>query len=133
MPKPMKSLTLVLLVILTTSVLHAAAQTSNTKPAVVNAESTDERKAWNDLKQRFTTHSNFISGNLWALIHTYESRTEMEQSLKLFEAIGLALTSDNPASLKKFDGPQGFKSQLLKFMNSREDTVSGFAAVVLAI
>jgi HEAT repeat protein len=130
----MKSLTLVFLIIFsTTSLVSAAQQTSSNKSASVNAESSAERKAWDDLKQRFTTNSNYISGNVWALIHTYESKTEMEQSLKLLESIGIALASNDPASMKKFDGPEGFKSQLLKFMNSKDDTASGFAAVILAI
>jgi HEAT repeat protein len=57
----------------------------------------------------------------------------MEQSLKLFESISITLASHDASSIRRFDGPAGFKSQLLQLMKSKDDTVSGFAAIVLAI
>ncbi|MEP6818982.1 MAG: HEAT repeat domain-containing protein [bacterium] len=112
-------------------VVDAGQQTS--KPAGVSEASATERKTWDALKERFTKYSNYMSGNIWSLIHTYESQAEMEQSLKLFESIMVSLASDDPATLKRFDGPKGYKSQLVQFMNSKDDTVSGFAAFLLAI
>jgi HEAT repeat protein len=130
----MKLASVVLSIILAaTGVSHSRQQTSKGKRTVVSNPSSEERRAWNDLKDRFTKYSNFLSGNIWALIHTYRSKAEMERSLHLFEAIAIALASDDPASLKKFGGPNGFKSQLVRLMKSRDDTVSGFAAIVLAI
>lgn len=128
----MKRAFVVLSIMLAASgVVDAGQQTS--KSAVVSEQPAAERKDWDALKQRFTKYSNYLSGNLWSLIHTYESQAEMERSLQLFESIAQAVASDDPATMKKFDGPNGFKSQLLQFMNSKDDTVSGFAAIVLAI
>src|SRR6266849_4864902 len=116
-----------------TNVLYAGQQTLKHKPNGVKHASENQRKSWDDLRKRFVHYSEFISGQLWSLIHTYESEAEMKQSLKLFESVSVALASNNPSSIRKFDGPMGFKSQLLQFMKSKDDTVSGFAATILAI
>jgi len=128
----MKRAFVVLSIMVAASGVVDAGQQSS-KPALVSEQTAAERKNWDTLKQRFTKYSGYISGNLWSLIHTYESQAEMEQSLQLFESIAQALASDDPATMKKFDGPQGFKSQLAQFMNSKDGTVSGFAAFVLSI
>lgn len=85
------------------------------------------------LKQRFTKYSDFLSGNAWALIHTSGSPNEVKQSLDLIKSIGVAVAGSDPAALKSFDGPAGFKNQLLKLMKSDDDAVAAFAVGLLAV
>lgn len=130
----MKRAVVILSIILTaTATYNAGQRRPKGKPGTVSTASESDRKAWSKMRERFTKYSDFLSGHIWALIHVYESRSEMEQSLKLFESLSMAFASDDPASMKKFDGPGGFKSQLSQTLNSRDGTVSGFAAIVLAI
>src|SRR6185436_6295870 len=121
------------IVLTLTSVLYGGQESSKSKQASSKPGSETQQKGWTVLQKRFTDYSGFMSGQLWALIHTSESEAEMEESLKLFESISITLASDDPSSLSRFEGLAGFKSQLLRLMNSKDDTVSGFAAIVLAI
>lgn len=130
----MKRILLALSIILAaTSLLHANEQNRGGRKPITTEVSQTEKEEWENLKSRFTKYSPYFSGLAWSLIHTYESKSEMERSLALLETIGFALASENPVSLRKFNGPQGFKQKLARLMNSKDQTVSGFAASMLAI
>jgi HEAT repeat protein len=129
-----KGASVVLGILLAVTPLSFAGQrTPKSKKANITSASLAEQESWNNMKLRLAQYDNFLSGNLWSLIHSYSSKDEMERSLKLFESIALTLTQKDPASIRKFDGPDGFKSQLVQMMNSSDDTVSGFAASLLAV
>lgn len=95
--------------------------------------SVTEKEEWTKLKKSFLKNHSLLSGLTWRLIHAYESREEMDRALKLFERVAIALTSNNPATLNKFNGPNGLKQQLVNLMDSKDGTVSGFAARLLAM
>jgi len=119
------------MVLAATTVLYAQHR-GGRKPISTEVVQT-EVEEWENLKRRFTKYLPYFSGLTWSLIHTYESKSEMERSLALLEPIGLALASEDPASVRKFNGPQGYKQKLVRLMSSKDQTVSGFAASMLAI
>ena len=100
---------------------------------VSNVTTLAEKEEWEKLKKHYLENFPLLSGLSWRLIHTYESREEMDRALKLFEKIAVALASNNPATIHKFNGPNGLKRQLVALMDSKDGTVSGFAARMLAI
>ena len=51
----------------------------------------------------------------------------------LFEEISLSIANKDPATLKKFNGPHGYKERLTRLMGSSDQTVCGFAANLLAL
>ena len=100
---------------------------------VVVAISETEREEWQRIRQRFKEHWPRMSGWMWSLIHSYASKTEMEGALRLFEEVALAIANKDPATIRKFNGPLGYKERLTKLMGSNDQTVSGFAASLLAV
>ena len=92
-----------------------------------------EKEEWDYVKRRFNDHWPRMSGLTWSLIHTYESKSELDRAMNLFEEITLTLTSNNPSAIRKFKGPLGLKEKLNRLMKSKDQTVSGFAAYMLAI
>lgn len=102
------------------------------EPAVV-AISETERTEWQRIKQRFKEHWPRTSGWIWTLIHSYASKTEMEGALRLFEEVALSVANEDPATLRKFHGSPGYKERLTTLMGSNDQTVSGFAANLLAV
>jgi HEAT repeat protein len=129
----MKSFVIVLAIILAIATVPQinAQNVDKQRPAVLQVSQT-EKQEWETLQTRFKNHWPRLSGMLWGLIHTYESKSEMERSLNLFQSIALTIASKDPASIRKFNGPQGFKQQLVGLMGSEDDTVSSFAALLLA-
>jgi HEAT repeat protein len=103
------------------------------KPKVQSESAQTEKEEWDYLKRRFTDHWPRMSGLTWSLIHNYESKSELDRAMKLFEEIALALAVNNPATIRKFKGPLGLKEKLNRLMGSKDQTISGFAAYMLAI
>lgn len=120
-------------VLLATGVLSANVQNRRPRKPVVISVSLSEKEEWEKIKRRYAEYSAHISGLAWTLTHTYRSKTEMERGLEVMKSIGLAMASDHPTSVRKFNGPGGIKQRLLNLTNSKDDTVSGFAAIMLAI
>ena len=103
------------------------------KPEVQPESTQTEKEEWDYLKRRFTHHWPRMSGLTWSLIHNYESKSELDRTMKLFEEIAIALADNNPATIRKFKGPLGLKEKLKQLMGSKDQTISGFAAYMLAI
>ncbi len=103
------------------------------KPKVRPASTQSEKEEWDYLRRRFTDHWPRMSGLTWSLIHTYESKHELERAMKVLEEIGLALAINNPTTIRKFKGSLGLKEKLNRRMGSKDQTISGFAAYMLAI
>ncbi|MGH9971772.1 MAG: HEAT repeat domain-containing protein [Pyrinomonadaceae bacterium] len=57
----------------------------------------------------------------------------MEESLKLIQVLGNSFAKNDLALLKEVGGVNGFKEKFANLIRSKDDTVSGFAATVLAI
>ena len=103
------------------------------KPEVPPESTQTEKEEWDYLKRRFTEHWLRMSGLTWTLIHNYESKPELDRALKVFEEVALALADNKPTTIRKFKGPVGLKEKLKGLMGSKDQTVSGFAAYMLAI
>ena len=120
--------------LMTVSTVNLKAQSRQPRERRVTVVATvAEQEEWKKLKKHYLENFPLLSGLTWRLIHNYESREEMDRALKLFEKIAVGLASNNPATIHKFNGPHGFKRQLVSLMDSKDGTVSGFAARMLAI
>lgn len=98
-----------------------------------NATQTDQ-KEWDLLKTRFNSeYGAYLSSRLWSLIHNYSSKEKVDESLDLLMLISEAVSKNNPALLDRVGGLTGCKKRFLGLMNSNDDTVSGYAALVLAV
>ena len=128
-----RSLLVLLMLLLTTSAVPSFGQRRAKRRPVIVATSQAEREEWQRIQQRFKEHWPRMSGWTWTLIHSYASKTEMEAALRLFEAIALAISNKDPATVRKFNDSQGYKVRLIRLMGSTDQTVSGFAASVLAV
>lgn len=94
----------------------------------------DEKQKWEKLRKRFTEeYVGYLYSGIWPLTHSDDSRSEVEESLKLLQVLINALGRNDPALLNEIGGVKGFKERFLRLMRSGGDTVSGFAATVLAI
>src|SRR5688572_12073331 len=103
------------------------------KPKAQLGSTQSEKQEWDYVKRRFTDHWPRMSGLTWSLIHTYELKPELDRAMKVFEEITLALADNNPTTIRKFKGPLGLKEKLNRLMESKDQTISGFAAYMLAI
>ncbi len=87
-----------------------------------------------DLKQRFSVkHAGILSSSMWALIHNYESKTEVDSVMSYLQEFFKALESDDEAALQELGGVKGFKDRFVEFLKSEDGTVKGFAAILLGI
>ncbi len=130
----MKRILLALSIILAaTSLLHANEQNRGGRKPITTEVSQTEKEEWENLKSRFTKYSPYISGLVWTLIHSYASQSETKRGLALLQSISIAVASHDPATLRKFNAPQGFKQKLVGLINARDETLSGFGASMLAI
>ena len=120
------------IILLVTSATSAGQRTASRTQTGARGLSS-EKERWSNMKQRFAKYSDFLSGNTWALIHNYESKADMERSVALFQKIDVAIAKDDPAAMKAFEGPNGFNAQLVRLLNSKDDTISAFAASLLAV
>lgn len=94
----------------------------------------DERKQLEALAQRFTGEfAEYISGNVWTLTHVSRSKKETEECLNLLQAPFDSLAKNDASLLNQIGGVKGFKDKFAKLLQSKDDTVQGFAAAVLAI
>ena len=130
----MKRFLLLLLLLSATSSASASFAQGRVQSGPVGvAMSETEREEWQRIKQRFKEHWPRMSGWTWALIHSYASKTEVEDALRLFEAIAITISNKNPTALRKFNGEHGFKERLTRLLAANDQTVSGFAANLLAV
>lgn len=106
---------------------------ASVKPKVQPDSTQSEKQEWEYVKKRFTDYWPRMSGLMWSLTHTYESKGELDRAMKLFEEFALALAANDPATIRKFKGPLGLKEKLNRLMASKDQTISGFAAYLLAI
>lgn len=134
MVNQLRPILLILATLMSVSSVNGKAQSRQPRQQrVTNVSTVVEKEEWKKLKKHYLENFPLLSGLSWRLIHTYESREEMHRALNLFQKILIALASNNSATIKKFNGPNGFKQQLVTLMDSKDGTVSGFAARMLAI
>ena len=130
----LRTLLVILATLMIVSSVNFGAQSRQPREQRVTTGATvAEQVEWKKLKQHYLENFSQLFGLSWRLIHTYESKEEMDRALDLFQKILVALASNNPATIRKFDGPNGFKQQLVTLMDSKDGMVSGFAARMLAI
>lgn len=128
-----RSLIVLFLILVTTSATPCFGQGRPQRGPVIVAISPTEKEEWQRIKQRFQKHWPRMSGWTWTLVHSYASKTELEGALRLFEEIAIAISNKDPATVRKFNDSQGYKERLVKLMASTDQTVSGFAASLLAV
>lgn len=78
-------------------------------------------------------YAGFLSSNLWTLTHSYESKAEMEIVLNYFTAFFSAIDSNNAKEIEKIGDIKAFKDKFVEFLDSKDDAVRAFSAVVLGI
>jgi HEAT repeat protein len=115
------------------SVPSAKTQSPDPQPRIATKALPAEQEEWDKLKKRYLENFLQITGLIWRLNHTYGSKTEMESGAEVIRSIAIALSNNDPATIRMFNGPNGLKQKLIVLMDSPDDAVSGFAARMLAI
>jgi HEAT repeat protein len=64
---------------------------------------------------------------MWSLTHTYRSKEELDEVMKSLQAFLSAINA------KESDGVKTGKESFAKYLSSKDDTIKGFAALVLGI
>jgi len=121
------------IILAATDFLLASELKRQTRTAPANVVRQPNKKEWNTLKQRFRQRSGLLAVVSWNLIDTAKSRNEVKQCRDISESIHRAIAFDDPSLLKQLDGPRGFKNQLARLMKSNDETVAGYAALILAV
>jgi len=70
---------------------------------------------------------------MWGLIHTYQSKEEVDEVLHLLELFFRATGKNDIGLLRPIGGLNGFFKRFLILMHADDDTVAGFSAKVLAV
>ncbi len=91
-------------------------------------------KQLEDLRYRFSVkYGGLFFSNMWSLIHNYESETEVNDVQEYLKKFLDALESKDEAKFKEIGGIKAFKEKFSGFLKSDDDTIKGFAAVMLGI
>jgi len=131
----MKTLPAILLILLFISPASTAAQRPR-KPAgrASPVASGAENAEWETLKKRFGQYGrDYLMSQMWALIHTYRSKTRLDETMNLLQVLLDAMAKNDQAKLRPVGGLTGFQNRFVRLMNSDDDTVAGFSARVLAV
>lgn len=88
---------------------------------------------WQEIRERVQANANFLNDYSWTLIHTYESKEQVDEVLKLLEVLFQATANNNRDILKPIGGLEGFFGRFLALMDSEDDSVAAFSARVLAV
>ncbi len=91
-------------------------------------------KQLEDLRYRFSVkYGGLFFSNMWSLIHNYESETEVDEVQEYLKRFLDALESRDEVKFKEIGGIKAFKEKFSGFLKSDDDTIKGFAAVMLGI
>lgn len=128
---------LLLILIFTLFLIPSLGQNRKTadlkNPAQINLTDPDEKQL-EDLNQRFSVkYAGVFASNMWTLTHTYKSKAEVDNVMSFLQKFFAALQSNDKAQLQEIGGAKGFKDKFSEFLKSKDDTVKGFAAIVLGI
>jgi HEAT repeat protein len=95
---------------------------------------TEEKQEWAQLIQRFSDQRsiNLITSEMWSLTHGGE-RTEVERVMNLLTPLFDPSTKQDASLAKKLGSAKEFKDKIAVFLNSKDDVVAGFAAIILGI
>jgi HEAT repeat protein len=85
------------------------------------------------LNQRLTKNQKYLSGTMWTLTHAYEDKVAVDELMHLLVNFFTATEKHDEAALKKIGGVKGFKQKLTDFLDHTDSTVSGSAAMLLAV
>jgi HEAT repeat protein len=131
----MKKLPAIFLILLFMSLGSAAAQRSR-RPASTPSPvaSAGEKAEWETLKKRFGQYgADYLMSRMWALIHTYRSKSQLDETMNLLQVLFAAMEKNDQTKLRPVGGLTGFQNRFVRLMNSDDDTVAGFSARVLAV
>ena len=93
-----------------------------------------ENAEWETLKKRFGQYGrDYLMSQMWPLIHTYRSKTRLDETMNLLQVLLDAMAKNDQAKLRPVGGLTGFQNRFVRLMNSDDDTVAGFSARVLAV
>lgn len=93
----------------------------------------EESRELERLNRQLAKNYKYLSGTMWTLTHAYEDKKAMAELMQLFVDFFTAVEKKDEAALKKIGGVKGFKQKLAAFLNHRDGTVSGSAAMFLGI
>jgi HEAT repeat protein len=103
-----------------------------TRPS--STASAAEKADWETLTKRFGQYGNdYLMSQMWGLIHTYRSKSKLDETMNLLEVLFSAMAKADQAKLRPIGGLRGFQDRFVRLMNSDDDTVAGFSARVLAV
>jgi hypothetical protein len=88
---------------------------------------------WQEIRERVQANANFLNDYGWTLIHTYESKEQVDEVLKLLEVLFQATAKNDRDILRPIGGLDGFFERFLALMDSEDDSVAAFSARVLAV
>jgi HEAT repeat protein len=115
---------------------NSLARQKPTNPASRNpsAVSSAEIEEWATLQKRFAKYGyEYVMSTMWALIHTYESKSQLDETMRLFEVLLNAMANNDPGKLRAIGGLKGFQNRFVHLLNSDDGMIAGFAARVLAV
>lgn len=92
-----------------------------------------EQDDWQEIRERVQANADFLNGYGWTLIHTYESKEQVDEVLKLLEVLFQATAKNDRYILRPIGGLDGFFERFLALMDSEDDSVAAFSARVLAV
>ncbi len=74
-----------------------------------------------------------LSSQMWTLTHAYESKPEVDLVLKFLVSFFGAVDSNDGNKVVELGGAKGFKEKFASFLNSKDEAVRAFAAVILGM
>ena len=108
----------------------AQTETRPVKQLIILEKDEELRNLYLNLNVKYL---NYLSSNMWTLTHAYESKEEVDTVMKYLIDFFAAVNSNNVEKVKEFGGAKGFKNKFAEFMNSNDDAVKGFSAIVLGM
>lgn len=117
-------LLLSLLIVLNGSCTHAQS-TKSVPAAVTDPAPTDEMSK---LNQRFTVeYSGLLASNMWSLTHNYRSKEDLDLVMTSLQTLLSAVAA------KQEQGVKTGKEEFGRYLELKDDTIRGFAALVLGV
>jgi HEAT repeat protein len=93
----------------------------------------EESQELERLNRRLAENQKYLSGTMWTLTHAYEDKKAVDELMQLLLGFFTAVEKKDEDALKKIGGVKGFKQKLAAFLDHKDGTVSGSAAMFLGI
>jgi HEAT repeat protein len=113
--------------------LWAQSYAQTIEPKTLTDAAAEESRELERLNQRLAKNHNYLSGTMWTLTHAYRDKKAVDELMQLFINFFTAVEKKDEATLKKLGGVKGFKQQLAAFLDHKDGTVSGSAAMFLGM